>query len=494
MSKIKKALYLTQDIRQCERKAKEDLNISEDDLMLSAGVASFNTLKELYPDVTSIAVFCGGGNNAGDGYILARLAYLEGFSVVVYQYKQIDELPITAKLAALSAVDAGVHCQNFDDHIDGEVELIVDALLGIGINGNVHGQIAHAIQFINDSGLAVLALDIPSGLDSDTGRVLGACVKAAVTITFIAEKIGLYTLDGPDHCGKIVCNNLQLEACLSTINPSAFLLDDQLLYGLIPPRRMNSHKGNYGHVLIIGGGPGMPGAVHLSALAAMRIGAGMVSIATLDEHAYLTTPSFPEAMIYGVNDLNDLLHLLAMATVCVIGPGLGESKWAELLFSAAISAQLPLVIDASALRLLANNPQHDDNWVLTPHPGEAASLLNCKTAEIQSDRCNSAKLIQQLYGGSVVLKGVGTIVNTGARESYICSRGNPGMASAGMGDVLSGVIAGLLAQGVILADAAKLGVWLHAKAADEAAVKQGERGLMASDLMSYLRQQINKCI
>ena len=494
MSKIKKGLYLTQDIRQCERKAKEDLNISDDDLMLSAGIAAFNTLKELYPDVTAIAVFCGGGNNAGDGYILARLAYLEGFSVVIYQFKPIDELPTCAKVAALAAIDAGVHCQNFDDHIDGDLELIVDALLGIGINGNVHGQIAHAIHFINDSGLPVLALDIPSGLDADTGRVLGECVNAAVTITFIAANPGLYILDGPDHCGKIVCNNLQLESSLSTINPAAFLLDDQLLYGLIPPRRQNSHKGNYGHVLIIGGGPGMPGAAYLAALAAMRIGAGMVSIATLAEHAGKILPSFPEAMIYAVNDLNDLLPLLAKATVCVIGPGLGESEWAELLFSAAISAQLPLVIDASALRMLANNPQHDDNWVLTPHPGEAASLLNCKTAEIQSNRCNSAKLIQQLYGGSVVLKGVGTIVNTGERESYICARGNPGMASAGMGDVLSGVIAGLLAQGVILADAAKLGVWLHAKAADEAVAKQGERGLMASDLMPYLRQQINKCI
>ena len=493
MSKPKKALYLSKHVRLCERRALDELGLTDDDLMMRAGAAALNTLKKLYPDVRTIAVFCGGGNNAGDGYVLARLLFQQGFSVIVYQYKTVEDLPAAANHAALAAIAAGVQCQCLDDVIDSEVELVVDGLLGIGLSGSVRGPMAQAINLINDSGLPVLALDVPSGLDADTGRVLGVCINASVTITFIAEKVGLFTLDGPDHCGKVVCHSLQLNSCLASIQPAAYQLDEQLLHGILTPRRKNSHKGLYGHVLIIGGGPGMPGAVSLAALAALRVGAGMVTVATLPEHAGQVLPLVPEAMIYPIDDVDALTPLLMKATVCVIGPGLGESEWASSLFQAAMAAQLPLVIDASALRMLAIHPQHDDNWVLTPHPGEAAGLLACSTADIQVDRCKSAQLIQQQYGGCVVLKGAGSIIHSDEHETYICTAGNPGMASAGMGDVLSGVIGGLLAQGVLLTDAAKLGVWLHSQAADEAVITQGVRGLIASDLMPYLRRQINKC-
>ena len=493
MSKQKKALYLTEHIRICEEWALDEQALDENELMLRAGTAAFNSLKTLYPDVQVIAVFCGGGNNAGDGYVLARLAHEQGYAVVIHAYKPIEGLPSAANHAAREAITAGVIFQSLDEGIDSDVELVVDALLGIGLQGPAHGSIAHAIHLINDSSLPVLALDIPSGLNADTGCVLGACITAAVTITFIAAKVGLYTMDGPDYCGKIVCHSLQLDSCLTTLLPAAYRLDEQLFHGILTPRFKNSHKGLYGHVLVIGGGPGMPGAPFLAALSALRCGAGMVTVATLPEHAERALPLLPEALIYGVHNENELLPLLAKATVCVIGPGLGESKWGESLFRAAIAAQLPLVIDASALRLLAQHPQHDDNWVLTPHPGEAASLLACSTAAVQLDRCKSAKLIQEQYGGCVVLKGCGTVINTGEDESFICTAGNPGMASAGMGDVLSGIIGGLLAQGVSVIDATKLGVWLHARAADEAVSTQGERGLLASDLMSYLRRLVNKC-
>lgn len=493
MSNQKTALYLTEHIRLCEEWALEEQGLAEDELMLRAGTAAFNSLKILYPDVQSIAVFCGGGNNAGDGYVVARLAHEQGFSVVIHAYNPIENLPPAANHAALEAITAGVPFQNLDEGIDSEVELVVDGLLGIGLQGSVHGPIAHAIHLINDSALPVLALDIPSGLDADTGCVLGACITAEVTVTFIAAKVGLYTMDGPDHCGKVVCHSLQLDNCLTTLVPAAYRLDEQLFHGILAPRFKNSHKGLYGHVLVIGGGPGMPGAPYLAALAALRCGAGMVTVATLPEHAQRVLSVLPEALIYGVKDEHELLPLLAKATVCVVGPGLGESKWGASLFRAAIAAQLPLVVDASALRVLAQHPQQDDNWILTPHPGEAASLLACSTAAVQLDRCKAAQLIQEQYGGCVVLKGCGTIINTGEDESYICTAGNPGMSSAGMGDVLSGIIGGLLAQGVPLAEATKLGVWLHARAADEAVTTQGERGLIASDLMPYLRRLVNKC-
>ncbi len=492
MNKLKESLFVTKQIRQCERKALDELCLTEDDLMLRAAQSSFTTLKALYPDVESIAVFCGGGNNAGDGYVLARLAHQEGFAVTVYALKAVDDLPRAANQAAIDAIACGVYCQHFEECMDCEADLVVDALLGIGLQGEVREPYVQAIQVINDSDLPVLAIDIPSGLDADTGRVLGLCVKAHVTTTFIAEKVGLYLLDGPDFVGKVVCHSLQLEHLLTTLTPAAYKLSERSLQGLIEPRRKNSHKGLYGHVLVIGGGEGMPGAPYLAALAALRVGAGMVSVATRPEYARSVLPLLPEAMVYPIEQVDALKPLLSKATVCVIGPGLGESEWALSLFKAAVAVQLPLVVDASALRLLAEDPQHDDNWVLTPHPGEAAHLLTKTVAEIQLDRCQAAHQIHKQYGGCAVLKGVGTVVSAGLHDTSICTAGNPGMASAGMGDVLSGVIGGLLAQGLSINDAARLGVFLHAKAADDAVMTQGERGLLASDLMPYLRRHINQ--
>lgn len=235
----------------------------------------------------------------------------------------------------------------------------------------------------------------------------------------------------------------------------------------------------------------MPGAVCLAANAALRVGAGLVTIASRPEHARQVLPMLPEAMLHGIDEIKDLLPLIAKATVCILGPGLGDDEWAKALFTAALASQLPMVIDASALRLLAQSPQHDDNWILTPHPGEAASLLNCTTGEVQQDRYQAAIRLQDQYGGNVILKGTGSLVATDESEIYLCTAGNPGMASAGMGDALSGVIAGLVAQGLLLADAAKLGTWLHASAGDAAALEKGERGVLASDLMPYLHRLVN---
>ncbi len=488
MAKPEQVLYRSDQIRSCEQQAMHLYQLDENDLMSQAGTEAFFFVQRLYPQVRHIAVFCGSGNNAGDGYILARLAHEHGLSVTVYQCKALEDLPSAARNAALLALAAGVDCQSADEPLETEAELIIDALLGIGLKGPVHGVIATAIQQINSSGLPVVSLDIPSGLNADTGQVENFCVKANATLTFIALKAGMYTLDGPDYCGEIHCRHLQLEACIAKLNPCAFLLNNNTLP--LPLRKKNSHKGNYGSVLVIGGGPGMPGAVSLTAKAAMRTGAGSVHVATWPEHAHSVLPLVPEAMIWAIKTAKDLTPLLAKATVCVIGPGLGESDWARTLFLAAITSQLPMVIDASALRLLSEYPQVDDNWVLTPHPGEASSLLSCTGAEIQADRYQSAVTIQQQYGGVVVLKGAGTIIQT-EQKTYICPKGNPGMATAGMGDVLSGIIAGLCAQGLSLAEAAKLGVWVHASAGDMKAEILGQVGILASDLLDILPNILN---
>lgn len=485
------AIYQANQIRIVEQKAQDELALTEDELMVRAGRAAFAVLTRLYPSVGTIAVFCGGGNNAGDGYVLARLARQAGLSVLINQYKAIEDLPPAAQHAALEALAAGVPCQCIDEPIDIEAELIVDALLGIGLKGKVSGPIATAISQINDSELPVLAIDVPSGLDADRGLVMGLCVRASATVTFIGLKLGQLTLDGPDYCGQLICHNLELDTCLTTTSPAATIIPDTIIASLLPKRLKNSHKGLYGHVLVIGGGRGMPGSVYLAAQAALRVGAGVVTIATRPEHAGKVLPQLPEVMIYGIEEVDELDELIARATVCILGPGLGEDEWANALFTKVIASQLPMVIDASALRLLAMHPQHDDNWILTPHPGEAAALLHCSTTDIQNDRYLAIRSLHDLYGGNIILKGVGSLLCTDKSAMFLCKAGNPGMASAGMGDALSGVIAGLFAQGLSLADAARAGLWLHASAGDAAALVEGERGLLASDLMPFFHSLVN---
>lgn len=486
MNKSVNALYRCEQIRACEQQAISNYPLNEIDLMTQAGTEAFYFIRRIYPNLRNIAVYCGGGNNAGDGYVFARLAHEHGLSVTVYQCKSLEDLPSAARHWAMLTLASGVECQSADEPLDSDCELIIDALLGIGLKGPVHGIIATAINQINDSGLPVVAIDIPSGLNADTGLVENHCVKANATITFIGPKTGMYTLDGPDHCGDIDCRHLQLDNLIAKLTPDAYLLQKEYLPLPLPPRKKNTHKGNYGHVLVIGGGPGMPGSVSLVALAALRTGAGSVTIATWPEHAHTALAQVPEAMIWGVNSPDDLAPLLARASICVIGPGLGETEWAKSLFAAAITSQLPMVIDASALRLLADHPQADDNWILTPHPGEASSLLSCSINDIQKDRYASAAAIQKQYGGVVVLKGTGTIIHLPEKETYVCPFGNPAMASAGMGDVLSGIIAALCAQGLSLSDAAKLGVWVHAVAGDKAAKLIGDAGVIASDLIKLV--------
>jgi hydroxyethylthiazole kinase-like uncharacterized protein yjeF len=491
MDATSRALYTIEQVRLCEKIATQESSISADDLMLKAGQAAFNIVKINFPDVKKITVFCGYGNNAGDGYVIACLAHQQGYAVSVYYLKEIEELPAIARQAAIIALASGVSIQPFDDTLELDTELHIDALLGIGIKGAVLPPLEECINYLNESHIPILALDVPSGLNANTGEVLGVAIQATITVSFIANKVGLFTLDGPDHSGKVMVDDLGLKDYLRIISPNVYELTHSSMKSSLLPRKKNSFKGMYGHVLIVGGGIGMPGAPQLAAAAALRVGAGLVTIATASEYAKQLCVGLPEAMIYGVDTKEDLEPLLQKATVCVIGPGLGINAWANSLFSLVLASQLPLVIDASALHLLAKNSQKDDNWVLTPHPGEAAVLLGVDVKIIQQDRLTAALEIQRKFGGSVALKGAGTVINIG-KESYLCTRGNPGMATAGTGDVLSGVIAGLIAQGLSLQEALKLGVFVHAQAGDNAAREKGERGLIASDLISFLQQQINE--
>ena len=266
------------------------------------------------------------------------------------------------------------------------------------------------------------------------------------------------------------------------------------LQSFLRPRAKSSHKGSHGHVLVVGGDSGFAGAARLCAEAAARAGAGLISLATHPNHAGYITSAVPEIMAHATAKPNELMPLLEKADVIAIGSGLGQSSWGMSLFSKVLEGELPLVVDADALNLLAQEPVWSDAWVLTPHPGEAARLLNCDTNMIQSDRIAAARKIQKKFGGIAVLKGSGTVIVDDKEKVSICAEGDPGMASGGMGDLLTGVIAGLIAQrkamDLDIADAVRLGVCLHAAAGDHASTA-GERGMLASDLMPWIRKLVN---
>ena len=451
--------------------------------MSRAGYEVFQYFRNKWPNAQSVAVFCGAGNNAGDGYIIARLALDAGLKVSVYSLSDPANLKGDALTAYRNYVEAKGMVVVFQAEQPIEADVIVDALLGTGLDRLVTGLYALAIQAINKSPAHVIAVDGPSGLNANTGNVMGCAVKADCTVTFIGLKQGLFTGHAADYCGEIVYASLAVpDAIFQQVLPSAI----RVVKTPLPRRDRCTHKGNYGHVLIVGGDSGYSGAARLAGEAALRVGAGLVSIATRKEHAGLMNLNRPELMCHGVESAGQLSALLEKASVVVVGPGLGQSAWAKTLFITTIKTQKPLIIDADGLNLLAVSPITNSNWILTPHPGEAARLLNCSTADIQQDRFTAASAIQIKYGGIAILKGAGTLIASGD-EMAVSTTGNPGMASGGMGDVLTGVIAGLLTQGLSLKNAAQQGVYSHGRAADLAAEKDGERGLLASDLMSYLR-------
>ncbi len=490
-------LYSAAQVREFDRIAIEDRGIAGIVLMKRAGKACFTALRQRWPEEQSVTVFCGAGNNAGDGFVIAALAQQAGLRVQVVLVGAVGKLRGDARRAYDFAEHNRVPTRPFVGQQGVEHGVIVDALLGTGLENEVREPYAAAIAQINASGLPVLAVDVPSGLSADSGAVLGSAVRADCTVTFIAMKQGLLTGRAPALTGTLHCADLEVPAeVLQQQSPSACCLDLNQLLGKLPVRAMDDHKGRFGHVLVVGGDHGMAGAALMAGSAAQRCGAGLVSVATQPAHVPALVSRCPELMAHGVTSGLDLQALLQRASVVAIGPGLGRSPWSEQLLQQVLQTGLPLVVDADALNMLseiaAKQAIQRQNWVLTPHPGEAGRLLGQATAAIQSARYSSVRTVQQRYGGAALLKGAGTLICDNDPTIDVCAYGNPGMASGGMGDVLSGVIAALLAQHLSAGDAARLGACLHAYSADLAVTGAGQVGLAATDLLPHLRACINK--
>jgi hydroxyethylthiazole kinase-like uncharacterized protein yjeF len=492
--RLPESVWSAVQVRELEGHAIESHGVTAYDLMCRAGVAALRVLAQRWPAARSLAIVCGAGNNAGDGLVVARLAHAAGCSVKVLLCVPAERYQGAAAQAADACRAAGLPFTAFDGRALAGVDVIVDALLGTGLARAVDGEFRAAVEAINAAGAPVLALDIPSGLDADTGWPNPVAVRAAATVTFLALKQGLFLGAAPDHCGELEFAGLELPSDLGVgrVPKLKRLVLDELARAL-PRRPRSAHKGSCGRLLLVGGGPGMPGAIRLAAEAALRVGAGLVYVATHRDSAASVVAGRPEIICHSVASGADLEDLLSNVDGVVVGPGLGQSAWAYGLWRRLVRAEAPLVLDADGLNLLAREPLTRDAWLLTPHPGEAARLVpGASTDSIQRDRVGAARTVAERYRAVTVLKGPNTLVAVprSGEPLRVCDRGNPGMATGGTGDVLAGTLGGLLVQTGDLEQTARAGVLLHALAGDDAA-KGGERGTVAGDLLPHLRAWAN---
>ncbi|WP_234418443.1 NAD(P)H-hydrate dehydratase [Dongshaea marina] len=465
---LPQTLWRAQQIRKAEPELAKAHGISMYTLMERAGEAAFDCLKVQWPEARRLLIICGVGNNGGDGYVLARLARRAGYQVELAQLKDSKRLTGDAAQARDLWLEAGGSI-----HTPAEVnwqapELLIDALLGTGLSGEVRPEFSDLIARINQAPQPVLSLDIPSGLDSDSGSILGCAVKAQATITFVGIKRGMLTGQSADYVGKLYFAGLGIASGLDAhYQPAAMRDDYQSLSCWLKPRSRYANKGAFGRLMLIGSALGMPGAMQLAGGAALRSGAGLVRVCCASENYLPMTSVHPELMVC----CDDPAPYWSWASALVIGPGLGQQRWSQEMLDLALAQDKPRVIDADGLNLLARQGPaalEGESHILTPHPAEAARLLNCSVEEVEADRFAAVQKLQERYGGVVLLKGSGTLICDG-QSVYLCHEGNPGMASGGMGDLLSGIIGGLLAQGLSCTHATRLGAAIHGEAGDRAA-------------------------
>ncbi len=442
--------------------------------MLRAGQAAYVLARDTYPSCNHWLVLCGHGNNGGDGYVVARLAKAAGVQVTLIACEGARPLPPEAAAAREAWLAAG---------------------------GDILGRAGRRcfawpagrdalIEAVNRHSAPVVALDIPSGLLAESGATPGPVVRAAHTITFIGLKPGLLTGQARDWVGQLHQNTLGLSDWLAKQPEQIQRLTAEVLPRWLHPRRPCAHKGEHGRLLLVGGDRGFGGAIRMAAEAALRSGAGLVRVLTHIEHVAPLLAARPELMAQALDEAT-LRQAMQWADVLVIGPGLGQAEWGKNALNVLQTSDKPALWDADALNLLALNPEKRQNRVMTPHPGEAARLLSCSTVDIESDRLLAVRKLTARYGGVAVLKGAGTLIADEQGQMAIADVGNAGMASGGMGDVLSGIIGGLLAQKLSLYDAACAGCVVHGAAGDRVAERQGTRGMLATDLLPDILHFVN---
>ncbi|MCG8707614.1 bifunctional ADP-dependent NAD(P)H-hydrate dehydratase/NAD(P)H-hydrate epimerase [Brenneria sp. 4F2] len=477
-------------VRREEVNAARESGLSMHELMRRAGEAAFLIARQYYPASRHWLILAGQGNNGGDGYVVASLARSAGITPYVIACPGGGDLPDEAHAARQTWLDQGGAVQDADAPWPDNIDLIIDGLLGTGLSSAPRSPYDELIAQANAHSAPVVAIDIPSGLNAETGQCAGKAIIADHTVTFIALKPGLLTGKARDVVGRLHYGALGLAEWMAAQAAPIRRLSATSLREWLTPRRPGAHKGDNGRLLIVGGNDGMGGAVFMAGEAALRSGSGLVRVLTHEQYLSALLSARPELMAQALT-AESLRRGLEWADIIVIGPGLGQDEWGKNALRLAENCNKPMLWDADALNLLAIDPHKRQNRLLTPHPGEAARLLNCRVSDIESDRLLAAQKLVKRYGGVVVLKGAGTVIAGEPGQLAIADVGNPGMATGGMGDVLSGIIGGLLAQKLSLYDAACAGCVVHGAAADWLAEQRGTRGMLATDLMPVLSRYVN---
>jgi ADP-dependent NAD(P)H-hydrate dehydratase / NAD(P)H-hydrate epimerase len=490
--------------REIDRRAREEFGIPDRVLMERAALSVFQTASQMLYDAGKIAVVCGKGHNGGDGLVVARLALSAGYEVaclVAADEDELDGLPLeqlgAARAAGVEPVFASDEAWSEGLELMAEADLIVDAILGTGAKGEVKGAVREAIQAINEAALPVVAVDIPSGLEADTGRELGEAVWADVTITMGQPKPYLFQNEGLEHSGEWSVAEIAYPPELLEEPTLAKLLDEEWVYNLLPERWIGSHKGDSGRILVVAGSRTMPGAATLSAWAALRAGAGLVTVASVASVCHLVATHLPEVLLLPLPEQDGLIGPEAAEIILgqagryncgLFGPGLGEAPGIIEMLGRLWKDWTPAsIIDADALNAIAKGASPpSEGAVLTPHPGEMGRLLEMETKEVQQDRFQAVQQAADRFGCAVLLKGPYSLVAAPEQPVLVNSSGNPGMATGGMGDVLSGVVATLLAQGLPPYFAASCAMYWHGLAADLCAEEIGEVGYTPTEVAEAL--------
>ena len=499
------------EMREMDRQTIEDFGLPGRVLMEIAGRGATRWLLECFPHVLEMktGIMAGRGNNGGDGFVVARYLHQKGARVTIFLLTEEDRLTgdAAANLALAHASGIAVVCLPDENAFRKNKStlvhqhLFVDAILGTGLTSDVKAYYRMVIDFINDSGRPVFAVDIPSGLNADTGQPCGVCVRADATATFGYAKTGLLLYPGADFAGELSVIDIGIPPFIADrIKPDKWLLTENMMAEYPFPRQSDTHKGHTGHLLVVAGSRGKTGAARMAAESAMRAGAGLVTLAVPAGVHAMTAAAMIEVMtepvgktdqpFFDVTCLDAILSSMTGKACLAVGPGIGTDQATRDLVRALVEAsQIPVVLDADGLNCLAGSldvvRKNPGRIILTPHPGEMARLAGITTREVQLDRITCARNMAREYAVYVVLKGAATIIAHPDGKIFINRTGNPGMASGGMGDVLTGLIAGLICQGYDYGRAAQLGVYLHGAAADQLAGRN-EVGYLASDVMAEI--------
>jgi hydroxyethylthiazole kinase-like uncharacterized protein yjeF len=477
-------LYTPDAVYRLDKAAVDQDGISEIELMRRAGESVWKEISSRWPQVSKISVLAGSGNNGGDAFVVALCARAHAVDVQLLVVGDLSKQSRTSRYFRDQWHETGGETTPWQQQLL-TGELIVDGLLGIGLKRDLDQDLQRLIQSVNSNPVPCVAIDLPSGLNGMTGNPQPLAIMADLTVTFIGVKTGHKIAQGPDHCGELIFEDLGIStATLQSVPASLAVIES---CHLPAQRRKDSHKNHFGHVLVIGGNQGMSGAVTLAARAALRSGAGMVT-ALVHPKCQSHLAFVPEVMVHAWDALESMI---LKASVILVGPGLGTDSETTRMLHLLQKARQPMVIDADALQADFLKSLNSTEVVITPHPGEAARLLGCSTAEIQQDRISSCRQLVEAFGASCVLKGSGSLVAS-QEKMEINIRGNAGMASAGMGDVLSGIIAAFLGQGLDPYEAVRTAVYLHAICAEQFAIEGDQIGLMASDIIEAIPQVVKQ--